>query len=163
MTGLVGLVEAVEDVRQVRGRYPVPFVFDPNRDALDIKPRAEPQRGPRRRVADGVGGQVLQRLLQPVPIAAHDVRAGTDIFLDGGSLGLARKLVPRGHPRKQLRDRQVLNLQRCRAALESRQFEQVADQPFEAGRFVPDDRQVSHVLVHGEIRHRERFQARASR
>ena len=83
----LGLVEPIEDVRQVLGRDARALVGHGDRHAglLEaeclrdaIGARAELDRRAGRRVAQRVGGEVLQRLLEAIAIAAHRLGAGLD-------------------------------------------------------------------------------------
>ena len=67
----IGFVEAIEDVWQVLFRYARTGVAYCN--ANEVLPVLGGQFDPptARRVADGVGGNVLENLLQPVGVASH--------------------------------------------------------------------------------------------
>jgi hypothetical protein len=112
------------------------FVFDRQRDAALDRAGGQPQRAAARRVADGVGGQILQRLLPPTrsPVTCSAPGA-IDVSCDGRQAGDRRGRsnsdrhapAPRSAPRS------------------SRAGEQLAD-AVRGGWFVADDRQVAAAL-----------------
>ena len=102
----VRLVEAIEDVRQVLRRDARgAFVLDRQRDAaVDRRCAASRSVAAARRVADGVGGQILQRLLEPIAIAGDRApRPARSTVASVTPRRCARALVPRGDAVEQLR------------------------------------------------------------
>ena len=149
-------------------RNPRPVVF--HRDGDGVTPDTtrgggQPQRRPARRVADGVRGEVLQRLLEPIAIAPHVLRAGLDRRAQRDARGLARALMTCRHAVEELCDRDALDRQRPAAPLEPREIQQVADDAFQPRRLVADDGEVARPrrLVERELRHRERLEVPAHR
>ena len=108
------------------------LVLDRQRDAVVDRPGSQTQRAAARGVAHGVGGEVLQRLLEAIAIAGDLLRARLDRRSPATTpAGLGGALVPRGDAAEQIGDRHVPDLQRSAAAVEPRQVEQFADQPLQ--------------------------------
>ena len=93
------------------------FIVGPSRDANRTLP-------PRWRVADGVGREVLQRLLEAIR-SPDTVSAPGSIRDAHGDAGvLTGALVPRRHAIEQLRDRHLLDPQCAAPAFEARKIQQ---------------------------------------
>ena len=95
-----------------------------------------------RRLAQRVGRQILQRLLQAHRIAGHDLRARRDVGRQRHAFLLGRSFVAGEHAAEDVLQRDVLRLERFAAALEPREIEQIADDALDALRLVTDDREV---------------------
>ena len=65
-------------MRQVLGRDARPLVGDRDDDGAVAWCGRQPDGCPRRREANRVGREVLQRLLEAIAIADHRIRAGLD-------------------------------------------------------------------------------------
>ena len=88
-------------------------------------------RPPAGRVADGVGDQVLQHLLEPPLVAGDDLGAGSDVAIEPDVAIVERPLMARVGPLEQAGKRHGLALERSAAAFEAGQIEQVADDGLE--------------------------------
>ena len=96
------------------------------------------------RVAQRVGGEVLQRLLESVGIARHlTPQPGSTRLTSRDATLLQFALVPRGDAVEQRGEVDALAAQRDAAAFEAREIEQVADDLLEPMRLVGDDAHVA--------------------
>src|SRR3954470_21613451 len=145
----IGLVETVENQGQVFRRDTGARVPDEEVHTISCRVGRYRDRATVRRVAQRVGDEVLQRLLEALRIAGHPLRAGTNARRQcdtaPGQLGLVTRL----EPIEQHRDGDVVVAQRPAAALEPRQVEQVADDVLEAMCLLLDDAHVT--LARGGI------------
>ena len=78
----VGLVEPIEDEGQVLGRDAGPAVRDRQHHAAVRAAAGQRDAAVSRRVADGVGDQVLQHLLEPPRVADHGLGVRRDLALE---------------------------------------------------------------------------------
>src|SRR4029453_13497125 len=74
----IRLVEEIEYVRLLFGRDASPFVLDRQRDATGRKCRHQLDAGPPWRVPNRVSGEILQRLLEAIAVAAHSLSPRID-------------------------------------------------------------------------------------
>ena len=93
-------------------------------------------------VAERVGGDVDERLLEAERVAEHELCAGTNGGIDLDLAGDAFELVVGDHAIEELGDAHVLRIQLASAGLEPRRVEQIADEPFEAMRLARGNPQV---------------------
>jgi len=81
---LIGLVEAIEDVRQMFGGNADAVIRDRDHHTVILTPRIEADDSTGRRVSQGISGQILQRLFKAMRIADHAdilMRLGDDLDL----------------------------------------------------------------------------------
>ncbi len=89
-----------------------------------------------RRVPHGVGGQVLQHLLEASRVAVHALGVWRDLALERDVLLAQRDFVTLGDATEEPRHGHGLAMQDGTAALEPREIQQVADDGLEAQRLV---------------------------
>ena len=102
---------------------------------------------PTRRVAEGIGGEVLERLLEPHRIAANDFRARSNIDRHLDAALFRGPAVAREHAAEDILERNVLRVEGVAAAFEPRKIEQVADNVLDALGFVADDGQIAFARL----------------
>ena len=95
------------------------------------------------RVTQGVGREVLQRLLEALRIGADRQFRRLHDHLERDPPLADRRPVPVGDSSEQLLDRNILNRERAAASFEPREIEQIADQRLELLRFLADDSEVA--------------------
>ena len=93
-----------------------------------------------------VGGEVLERLLEPARIA-RDPRRASAMSKSSVMLRSRSAVVAIGHPLEQIRRRRPARRRAAAAAFEPRQVEQVADDRFELVGLLLDDRQIAAARV----------------
>ena len=113
-----------------------------------------------------VGGEVLQRLLQPVAIADDGLRARLDRRLHRDARRLARALVPRA--RRDRTARRPAPARSCSAPPPPSSRARSSRSPMMRSsrlRLVADDRQIARPrrLVQRQLRHRQRLEVAAHR
>ena len=94
-------IEAVENVRQMLLRNAGPRVADLHNHGVPVNGGLEIHAAASRRVAQRVGRQVLQRLLQPQRVAAHDLRAGRHVDRQRHAFLGGRSFMTRAHTAEQ--------------------------------------------------------------
>ncbi len=127
----VRLVEPLEDVRQVLGRNARAGVAPEtvtNPSSFSTTSAASDSRAAIRRVTQRVGGQVLQRLLELLPVGLDRQVRRLHVDVERDRRVAQRRAVAIGDTAEQLADRHVFDRQRAAAALEPREIEKVADQ-----------------------------------
>ena len=161
----VGLVEPIEDVRQVLGRNARAGIG--HRDADAIAVRLGEQRDPAavRRVPDGVGRHVLQRLLEPVGVPPDVRRARRRRRVQRDPPIAEHRPVPVGDAAEQIVGQHFLLVERAAASFEARQIQQLPDDRFELVRLLVRDVEVAAArpLVELQLRHAQRFDVAADR
>ena len=161
----VDAVEAVEHVRQVLGRDARPAVLDDQHDLGAGRRRPQRDAAAARRVAHGVGDQVLQHLLEPPLVAKHGFGARADVPFERDAALVERALVPGERALEQAGERDRLALERSTAAVETGEVEEVADDGLEAQRLLGDDAEIAgagRVVLHGR-RQRQGLEVAAHR
>ena len=155
----VGLVEPIEHARQVFRRDAGPLVRHGHGHTPLPRAGSELDRGAARRISYGVGSEILERLLQPIAIAAHTLRAWLHNRLDHDPRSFVLLLVPRRDACENFFDRHVRHRERAATALEPGRIQQVADDAVQALGFIVDDAEIPHAcdLVDSKVRHGQGF------
>ncbi len=142
----IDLVEPVEDEREVLGRNAPAGIAHRQGDRIPGQLRANLDFSAGRRVPQGVGGEILQRLLEAERVAVEDFRAGADGRRHRDAFQFRFGFVTGGDPADEVFHRDVARDQRFAAGFETRQIEQVADELLETLGFVGDDAEAVAVL-----------------
>ncbi len=116
-----------------------------NRDARSGRrcPGGERQLAVLRRVAQRVGGKILERLFEALSVGPDRQVGRLDIDFERDVAFANQRSMAIGDAAEQLPNRHVLASQRAASALEAREVEQIADEGFELLRLVADDVQVT--------------------
>ena len=128
----IGLVEPIEHERHVIGGNPLPRVDHRQHDRVALAVGAQLDVPAGRRVAQGVGEQVLDHLLDPIGIGDDLIRLvrHRHVHLDLAHPRLV--LVPQHDVLEHPLDREQPRVERADAALQPRQVQQVVDDAIEA-------------------------------
>jgi hypothetical protein len=153
------LVEPVEDPGKVLHWNAGPAVFHRQADAARDWRRCQLNGSAVRGVADGVGGEVLNHLLEALRIAADLLGAGRDAPFQRDVLGPQRGIVAMKHALEERRYGDGLVLPGSGPALEPRQIQQVANDVLHALGFIDHDAEVTLArgIVETQVGHRHRF------
>src|SRR5438046_71727 len=90
----ISLVEPVEHIGQVLRRDAGPGVFNRDADAIAVALRAQYERSAVRHVPDGIRGEVLERLFEPLRVPPNFFGVRRDVDGDPYLILLDRRLMP---------------------------------------------------------------------